>query len=226
MSQQKPENLNKINTFTNLGESILEKVSQEKIEVDFEEATKIIDSFLETEKGLVDKEAKRTYIKTFIKRDYKNLHDLSDDEFGSLYIYCFENGKNVVSTHQEPNFKIGHKIRSCGGAIYEIVKINDNELIEGKCLDYSEFPEFIGQTLNIKFREIREVIDFNEKPKKQWLKFSEYSEGEKVYVLENGKGIWLTATVEQIFSYGIKVKLDTSRFIMIASLKSICKEKP
>ncbi|WP_017293911.1 DUF5906 domain-containing protein [Geminocystis herdmanii] len=226
VSQQKPENSNKINTFTNLGESTQEKVSQEKIEVDFMEMVKIINNFLETKKGLVNKEGKRGYIKAFIQRDYKNFYDLSDSEVVSLYNHCVDNKKNDLPTQQKPDFKIGDKIRSCGGAIYEIVKINGNESIEGKCLDYSEFPQFIGQILPLKFKEIKEIITTSEKKEKQLLSLSDYSVGEKVYVLQNGKDDWLSATVEQNFDYGVKVKLDTFGFLMIANSKSICKEKP
>ncbi|MGI0480235.1 DUF5906 domain-containing protein [Geminocystis sp. CENA526] len=218
MSQQKPENPNKINSSQNTYESTQEKVSQEKNEVDFKEAVKTINDFLETKKGVVNKEQKRLYIKAFIQRDYKNLYDLSDDELVKLYNHCFDNQTNDLPEHKKPDFKIGDKVRSCGNAIYEIVKVNDNDSVEGKCLEYSEFPEFIGQTWNIKKKEIKEIVESS---------LFDYCVGEKVYVFDNKEGNWLLATVENNYGYGVKVKLDTFRlgsFLMIANSKSICRK--
>jgi phage/plasmid-associated DNA primase len=221
VSQEKPENLNKNNTFTNLGESTQEKVSQEKNEVDFMEAIKTINDFLETKKGLVDKEERRDYIKAFIKRDYKNFYDLSDHEVTELYKHYLHNQSKDLPEQKKPDFKIGDKVRSCGGAIYEIVKVNDDDSMEGKCLDYSEFPQFIGQTLNIKNKQIKEIIESSYQNEKQCLSFFDYSVGENVYVLKDNN--WVSAIVEQILSYGIKVKLSFG-YQMIANTNSICRK--
>jgi phage/plasmid-associated DNA primase len=221
MSQKKPENANKINTSQNTYESTQEKVSQEKNEVDFMEVVKIINDFLETKKGLVNKEAKRGYIKAFIQRDYKNHNDLSDLEIVKLYNHCFDNQSNDLPEQEKTDFKIGDKIRSCSGAIYEIVKVNDNDSVEGKCLEYSEFPEFIGQTLNIKNKQIKEIVESSYQNEKQCLSFFDYSVGENVYVLKDNN--WVSAIVEQILSYGIKVKLSFG-YQMIANTNSICRK--
>ncbi|WP_308254341.1 hypothetical protein [Geminocystis sp. GBBB08] len=42
--------------------------------------------------------------------------------------------------------------------------------------------------------------------------------------MKNGQGNWLSATVEQNLGYGVKVKLDTWGFLMIANCQSICRE--
>jgi hypothetical protein len=63
VSQQKPENSNKINTFTNLGESTSKnEVSQKKElllkEVEHREAVKTINDYLEQVKKITDKNKK------------------------------------------------------------------------------------------------------------------------------------------------------------------------
>lgn len=239
MSQQKPENPNKINSFQNSYESTLEKVSQEKNENESEtkkeslfkkgeyrEAVKTINDYLEQVQKITDKNEKRSFVGNFLAKEISSICDLSDQELIKLYQFCISNEKtslivaekNDPSKEQKTDFKIGDKIRSCGNAIYEIVKVNDNDSVEGKCLEYSEFPEFIGQALNIKNKQIKEIVDSS---------LFNYCVGEKVYVLKNGQGNWLSATVEQNYGYGVKVKLDGVRvgsFLMIANSKSICRK--
>ncbi|MGI0481316.1 DUF5906 domain-containing protein, partial [Geminocystis sp. CENA526] len=239
MSQQKPENANKINSFQNSYESTLEKVSQEKNEnesetkkesllkkVEYREAVQTINDYLEQVQKITDKNEKRSFVGNFLAKEISSICDLSDQELIKLYQFCISNEKtslivaekNDPSEQQKPDFKIGDKIRSCGNAIYEIVQVNDNDSVEGKCLEYSEFPEFIGQTLNIKNKQIKEIVESS---------LFNYCVGEKVYVLDNGKGNWLSATVEQNYGYGVKVKLDGVRvgsFLMIANSNSICRK--
>jgi sRNA-binding protein len=93
--------------------------------------------------------------------------------------------------------------------------------MEGKCLEYPEFPEYIGQTLNIKNKQIKEIVESSNKNEKQCLSFFDYSVGENVYVLKDNN--WVSAIVEQILSYGIKVKLSFG-YQMIANTNSICRK--